>query len=455
MLWYEEVNVIDQYRPNGSTAQAISASVETAIRQGTLQPGDRLVSVRDLATDLGVSPNTVAAAYRHLGDRGLVVGAGRRGTHVAPRPPVPTTVVTQVRAGLVDLATGNPDPELLPPLPRVRRSVASSPPVDATGVIDLPELVALAGDRFRSAGLEGGDALVLGGALDAIERVLGANLRPGDRVVVEDPGFPPLVDLLRAMGLEPVGVAIDDLGLVPSQLTMPLSRGAAAVVITPRAQNPTGAALDERRAADLADVLSSRPGVLVVEDDHAGPVAGAAPVSVCAFLAGHPWAVVASVSKWLGPDLRVAVMTGDAETLGRVAGRRAVGAGWVSTLLQGLVVDLWSSAEVMTIVDTAADTYRHRRESLIAALADSGVEATGRSGLNVWVPLRHEAPALAACRDAGFEVSAGERFRLAAGCGIRISTGLLRAEHVAPLARAIGSVAGRSRRSQQQRALVR
>jgi DNA-binding transcriptional MocR family regulator len=49
------------------------------------------------------------------------------------------------------------------------------------------------------------------------------------------------------------------------------------VILTPRAQNPTGAALDERRARDLRKVLDDFPAVLLIEDDHAGPVAGTTP----------------------------------------------------------------------------------------------------------------------------------------------------------------------------------
>src|SRR5207249_4467861 len=105
-----------RYRPSGRTADEISRSVEEAIAQGRLGPGSPLPPIRTLAADLGVSPTTVAAAYRWLGRRGVVVTGGRRGTRVAARPPLPARPRAAVPPGVRDLASGNPDPALLPDL---------------------------------------------------------------------------------------------------------------------------------------------------------------------------------------------------------------------------------------------------------------------------------------------------------------------------------------------------
>src|SRR5919197_3710305 len=100
----------------GRTARAIAGSIEAQIRDGLLRPGTRLPTIRGLADDLGVSPMTVASAYRELRRRGLISSDGRRGTRVAEQPPLPVSYAPLVPPGARDLATGNPDPDLLPPL---------------------------------------------------------------------------------------------------------------------------------------------------------------------------------------------------------------------------------------------------------------------------------------------------------------------------------------------------
>src|SRR5262245_29815903 len=130
---------LEQYQITGSRATEIGASIETAIREGRLLPGVRLPAVRDLASTLGVSSGTVAAVYQRLRDRGVVVTAGRNGTRVAHRPPLPAAQPAPPPAGVRDLASGNPDPALLPPLGELLRRV--DPPANLYAEQQLlPEL---------------------------------------------------------------------------------------------------------------------------------------------------------------------------------------------------------------------------------------------------------------------------------------------------------------------------
>ena len=177
--------------------------------------------------------------------------------------------------------------------------------------------------------------------------------------------------------------------------------------------------------------------MLVIEDDHAAELAGV-PLNLLAG-ATRSWAYVRSVSKPYGPDLRLAVLVGDEATVARVAGRARVGAGWVSTLLQRLVVELWRDPAVSAQIAAAARSYDRRRDGLVAALAVRGVPATGRTGLNVWVGVPDEAVALAALRDAGYAVAPGSMFRLATGPGLRVTISPLDEAQVEPLADAIAA----------------
>ena len=99
--------------------------IEAQIASGHLRPNDRLDPVRTVADELGLAPNTVAAAYRALGERGLVNGEGRRGTFVASRPPIAMPIDERIPDGLIDLSSGNPDPGLLPELGSALASISS------------------------------------------------------------------------------------------------------------------------------------------------------------------------------------------------------------------------------------------------------------------------------------------------------------------------------------------
>ncbi|HSB60456.1 MAG TPA: aminotransferase class I/II-fold pyridoxal phosphate-dependent enzyme [Vicinamibacteria bacterium] len=413
-----------RYPIGGRTASEIAASVEEGVRRGQLGPGTSLPPVRTLATRLEVSPATVAAAYRGLQARGLVTGQGRRGTRVAFRPPVlAPRADPELPAGLRDLASGNPDRALLPPLRPALAALRPEPRL-YNEPVRAPALRALAARRLAGDGIPAEALAVVGGAMDGIERVLQAHLRPGDRVAVEDPGYSGVLDLLGVLGLPAEPMSLDDEGVRPEALAESLGSGARAVVLSPRAQNPTGAALTAERARRLRRVLDQYPAVLVVEDDHAGPIAGAPAVTLC-HRQRERWAVVRSVSKWLGPDLRVALLAGDPATVGRVEGRQALGSGWVSHLLQDLVVALWSDRRTEARLRRAAAAYRDRRDALVAALGRHGVRAHGRSGLNVWVPVVEEGPVIGALAAGGWAVRGGDRYRIRSGPAIRVTTASL------------------------------
>jgi DNA-binding transcriptional MocR family regulator len=402
--------VLEQKYISGDSSVNIAASVESAVAGGKLASGALLPPVRTLAAQLRVSPATVAAAYRQLRDRGLVVADGRRGTRVRPAPPLSVPRAVPLPAGVRDLSEGNPDPALLPRLPK-----AALAPRRYGEELNDPRLLELAREHFREDRIPAESVAVVSGALDGIERVLREHLRPGDRVIVEDPCFTGILDLLTALSLAPVPVAVDDEGLLPAALRRSL-RSAAAVIVTPRAQNPTGAALSSRRARELRSILAARPELLVIEDDHAGVVSGADYVSLIDKARQH-WAVVRSVSKLLGPDLRVALLASDTQTHARVEGRQTLGIRWVSHILQQLVVALWRDRAPLR----AGRVYGERRNTLLRELRARGIDAHGASGLNVWIPVAEESATVQALLHAGWAVKAGERYRLSSPPAIRVT----------------------------------
>lgn len=430
------MNHLAQYIERGAGAATIAARIEAAIAGGELAPAARLPTVRDLAAELAVSPATVAAAYRMLKQRGLVSANSRRGTVVLPQPPLRVRGARPLPPGVRDLASGNPDPALLPPLGPALGRLDPGHKLYG-GPVKLPRLVELAEAGFAADGITG-DIAVVGGALDGFERVLQTQLRPGDRVAVEDPAWPRITDLIHALGLQPEPVRIDQHGPIPGELARVLERGVQAMIVTPRGQNPTGAAVDAQRGDLLRELLGRHPGVVVIEDDYVAAVAGAPYVSLHETSA-H-WVVIRSLSKVLGPDLRVAPMAGDQLTISRVEGRQLLGAGWVSHLLQQTAALLWESPATRTLLARAERTYAQRRAALIEALGGYGITAYGSSGLGVWVPLAEEAETVRQLFDRGWAVSPGERYRFRTPPGVRITTTDLEPADTAGLAAAMNDV---------------
>ncbi len=420
---------------SGDNSVNIARSVETAVAHGRIDAGALLPPVRTLAAHLRVSPATVAAAYRLLRERGVVVADGRRGTRVRWAPPIATPRAVPLPRNVRDLAEGNPDPELLPHLPELeleQRLYGEE--------LNDRKLIDLAREQFRSDGIAGEHVSVVSGAMDGIERVLREHLRAGDRVAVEDPCFTGVLDLLHALSLVAVPVPVDDEGLLPSELRRAL-RSAQALIVTPRAQNPSGAALTPRRARELRALLSTRD-LLVVEDDHAGAVAGADYLTLID-KTRERWAVVRSVSKSLGPDLRVALLAADAQTHARVEGRQTLGVRWVSHILQRIVVALWRDRAPAR----AGRVYTERRNALLRELRARGIEAHGLSGLNVWIPVSEESATVQALLHAGWAVKAGERYRIASAPAIRVTIAALEPTDAARFAEDLANVIAPARRA--------
>jgi len=431
----------------GTGAESIAANIEESISAGTLAPGDALPPIRELAGQLGVNANTAAAAYRLLRDRGAIETAGRRGTRVRHRPATsPRSLLgLEVPAGVRDLSTGSPNPALLPiaTVPQAHWG-AGRRPVLYGEPATLPELAEHSRRVLTADCVPAEHLAVTSGALDGIERALTAHLRPGDRVAVEDPGWANLLDLLAALGLSAEPVRVDDDGPLVADITRALDRGVRALVLTNRAQNPTGAALSADRAGALRALLAGND-VLVVEDDHCAGISGA-PLHTLAGSTSH-WAFVRSASKAYGPDLRVAVLAGDHRTVERVHGRLRLGPGWVSHLLQGLAVRLWSDDAATRLVDEAEQHYAGTRTGLRAALAERGVTAYGRSGLNVWIPVPDETVAITRLLSSGWAAAPGSRFRISTPAGIRITVADLVDDEIDPLADAVAEAVRSTGRS--------
>lgn len=396
----------------GRSAADIAASVRALIERGALHPGDPLPPVRNLADHLGVNRNTAVAAYRQLTRTGVVVTRGRGGTHVADRSAVAQEGFA-ADSVLRDVATGNPDPDLIPDPSRVLADLAGRPVLYGEPVID-PGL-----ERWALAWMAADVAppdlrlTITSGAADAVERLLAQALVRDDAVALEDPCFLTSIHTVRVGGYRAVPVPVDDEGMTVDGLRSALDQGVRAVVCTPRAQNPTGASLSERRAAELRDVLRAHPYVLVIEDDHFSMLSRR-PFRSLIGPEHRRWALVRSVSKFLGPDMCLAVTASDPDTAEGLAMRLTPGTTWVSHLLQRLVLALVTDPGVAAKIAEAGAHYAARNDAFAARLATLGVPATAGDGLNLWVALPVPARDVSEqLMRRGWLVRAGDEFVLA------------------------------------------
>ncbi|MGO1390682.1 aminotransferase class I/II-fold pyridoxal phosphate-dependent enzyme [Brachybacterium alimentarium] len=372
---------------SGSTAVEIADSVRALVDRGELAPGDLLPPVRALAEQLGINRNTAVAAYRHLARSGVVVSQGRAGTRIAQRAAVAQEGFAAA-GSLRDVGTGNPDPQLIPDLGPALAAAGGRPVLYGEPVIDR-DLERWARDWMAAdapAAVEDVRLTLTSGAVDAVERLLAQALQRDDAVALEDPCFLASIHLSRIGGYRAVPVPVDAEGMTVDGLRHALDQGVRAVVSTPRAQNPTGASLSARRAEQLRDVLAEHPYVLVIQDDY------------YSFLSQQPfhsiigpehrrWALVRSVSKFVGPDMCLAVTATDPDTAGRLALRLSPGTTWVSHLLQRITHAVMAAPESLELIHRAGAHYAERNAAFAARLTALGLPVEAGDGMSLWVPV--------------------------------------------------------------------
>ncbi|MGX9699957.1 MocR-like B6 salvage transcription factor PtsJ [Janthinobacterium lividum] len=428
----------------GKTAAELFDSVRALTQAGELAPGQELPTVRELAATLGVNRNTVSLAYKRLVTAGIAVTQGRLGTAIRAQRDPGEQEGLMPGSPLADLGGGNPDLAWLPDVGAALTRKPYRPRLYGEATLD-PELEALARRWMAGDCPEGHDITLTNGAVDAVERLLAAYLVAGDKVAVEEPCFVSSINTLRIAGLHAVGVAVDAEGMQAEALERALAQGAQAVIVTPRAHNPTGCSLSAVRAEQLRAVLAAYPHVLVIIDDHFSLLSVASYQDVIPH-AARRWALIRSVSKIFGPDLRLAVVASDGQTAQRLRLRLAPGTNWVSHLLQDAVSACLSSPEVSAQVALARADYARRRGILADALAAQGlVCASPADGLNLWLPLPggSQAAVLALARH-GWLVRGGEAFGVQAPAqGLRITVSTMDAARAQAFAGVLAQVLGR------------
>ena len=315
--------------------EQVADRIRELISQGTLQPGDRLPSVRKLHQQLSVSISTVMEAYRLLEDRGLITVRPQSGYYVkasiksqephSSDPPqqassIDTSIVSRVYADLdipdiVKLGAGVPSSQLLPlaTLNRLMSKVIRThPQISHTyhafgGCESLRQEIA---KKLIDAGcsISADRILVTNGAAEAVYLALQAVTQPGDIVAIESPCYYGLLQTLESLHLKALELPTSPReGLSLEHLETALDRSEiAACVIVSNFSNPLGSCMSDRRKQDLVELLN-KYDIPLIEDDIYGDLyfLGNRPKAIKAFDTQGRVLYCSSVSKTLSPGLRV------------------------------------------------------------------------------------------------------------------------------------------------------
>ncbi len=425
-----------------SLGEQLVGGIREAIRAGRLSPGAALPSTRGLAAELGVSRGLVSEAYSQLAAEGYL--STRQGAPVTvsaavraatQRPPARSLLESfpyHFHPGLPDLASFPRDRWL-----RSLRAALRESPLDALGYGDprgQPELREALTDylgRVRGAAADTEQMTICTGFMQGFSLACGVLRGHGvESIALEDPGWHIHRLIAEQAGLQIVPIPVDAEGLQVDEL---IKSDAAAVVVTPAHQFPTGAILSPSRRAALVE-WAEREELLIVEDDFdaeyrydrvaVGALQGLAPERVL---------YIGSASKRLTPGMRLGWMLTPSWLAWQIAAAKAVQDGGSEVVGQLALRDFIVRGELDRHVRRMRTHYQRRREALLEALtrhlpeAHTSAAAAGLFEL-VGLPDGIDEPALlkaAAARGVGMEGLSLHRFTPGGSPGVLLGFGNL------------------------------
>jgi DNA-binding transcriptional MocR family regulator len=429
----ELTRLLGSWPTSGQSAYvALAARIRLLVLDGRLPVGVRLPPERELASALGISRTTVSAAYDLLRTSGHAASRQGSGTWTAlpaTGTDVPTWAPEPAPAGVLDLAHAGPPapPQLhgayaaaLDDLPRLL-------PTTGYDYRGLPALRLRLAERFTQRGLPTSpdQVLITSGSLQAVRLAMLLVVDPGDRVLVEQPGYPNAMDVVTDLGGRLVPVPMASGRADGSSATWDLDGIEAAVRQTaPRAaylipdfQNPSGALMSAADRGRVAALLQRSRTLAVVDETLVelglDGVEMPRPFASLGSFADAGAVTVGSASKIFWGGLRVGWLRSDAATVARLAALRS------RQDLAGPVLEQLACVHLMDALDAVrahrAEQLRSQRDALVGLLRQhlpAWRFAVPSGGQVLWCSL--PGPWAAAVCDAaaerGLRVTPGSRF---------------------------------------------
>ena len=408
----------------GSRRGQLERALRDALLYRQLDTHAYLPSTRALAAQLGLSRNTVVAAYEQLAAEGLVLATPRGGFRIGvpgspPDVPAPANAAParlssyadaaldaraarppgrpQARTGLRwDLAYGSPwlNPALMPAWRRALTEAAARIDPDYPPVAGDPLLrsqIASYLGRRRGIRCTGEDVIVVAGTQQAIELCARALLQRGDVAVLEDPHYQGARIGLICNGARIVHVATDGQGLITQALPRD---GARLICVTPSHQFPRGGVLSHERRIALLEWAGSQ-NAFVIEDDYDGEFRfDARPLpTLKAMDRGERVIYAGTLSKVMWPGLRLGYLVVPPALQSALLAVKWVSDRGCAVLEQAALASLMAQGVFERHLRRATLVLGERRSALLAALQahlGNGIDIEGsEAGMHVLVWLRN------------------------------------------------------------------
>jgi DNA-binding transcriptional MocR family regulator len=418
------VRLLGTWRSSRPGYVALADAIRLLVLDGRLPLRTRLPGERELATALGTSRTTTAAAYAALRDEGFL--ASRRGSGSWTRLPADQLAAAQhdgrgeADIDLTCAATAAPEGALHRALAAATAELPRHLPGPGYDALGLPPLRAAVAKHLtaRGAPTTPDQVIVTAGAQHALALLLRVLAGPGDRVLVDHPTYPNALDSIRAVGARPVPVALrpDGWDLEMYAATLRQAAPRLAYVIADH-HNPTGLTLPGHERESLVALARTTRTPLVVDETLAElRLDGAAPSwpRLSAHDPGGETVIaIGSTSKAFWAGLRIGWIRASPTLVQRLALARAT-IDLSSPVVEQLVAaELLADPDAVLVPQRAA--LRARRDALARALRSALPAwsfALPEGGLSLWIEL--DAPrssALAAvATQHGVRLAAGPRF---------------------------------------------
>ena len=418
IVWMTIWNIEKQSK---SLYRSIPEIIERELENGSLNPGDKLPTHRDLADLLGINVSTVTKGYKEAEKRGLITGTTGKGTYVSfdagydvsmqHNPKVKGKKLAEF--GLVTPHLGiEPDIETsLKKIAKTRDLITFLDYNHPSGLHENRRAGALWAKKY-GMGAEAKDVVICAGAQHTLNCALMSCFSVGDRIAVSNLTYPGIKSLSKMLGIILTGIPMDEEGMTKEGLETACKReNIKGLFLMPGVQNPTTSCMSQKRRGEIASVIKRYDLILIEDDAYAltlekvlPPISSLVPESSI-FIAG--------VSKILGAGLRIAYAIALNPKIRKNLSSAVLNTIWMAPPLNSALISLWifdgTCDKVMKLKrDEAIKRYNLAKRIL------SGYKIKGhKTGFFIWVELPDHWTGIAfedSAKSMGLNVFCSEKF---------------------------------------------